>query len=51
MALPYNSYLELATWMKSVENYIIAAEKYFKDVDEDYERLSKLPKIVSEEKQ
>lgn len=39
MALPYNSYLDLATWMKSVENYIIAAEQYFKDVESSYKKI------------
>lgn len=37
--LPYNSYLDMATWMKAVENFLIAAEDYFKTVEDDYERI------------
>lgn len=39
MALPYNYYLDMATFMKAVENYLIAAEQYFKDVEGDYNRI------------
>lgn len=39
MALPYNSYLDMATWMKAVENYIISAEEYFKTVEDDYNKI------------
>lgn len=38
MALPYNYYLDMATWMRAVENYIIATEQYFRDVESDYNR-------------
>lgn len=31
-----DDYLNLATWMKSVENYILSAEDYFLKVEESY---------------
>lgn len=39
MSLPYTDYLNMATWMKAVENYIISAEQYFKEVEERYKDL------------
>ncbi len=36
--LPYNYYLDLATWMKSIENYVIGSEQYFKSVEEAYNK-------------
>ena len=37
--LPYIHYLNLATWMKAVENYLISAEQYFQEVEERYKDL------------
>jgi len=44
MALPYVDYLNMATWMKTVENYIISAEQYFEEVEREYLQLKRQPK-------
>ena len=38
--LGYGYYTNLATWMKGVENYIISAEQYFKQVEDDYDKVN-----------
>ena len=37
VCLPYNYYLNMATWMKAVENYIFSSEQYFLQVEKDYD--------------
>lgn len=42
VCLPYNYWLNMATWMKAVENYILSSEQYFLQVVEVYdETMSK----------
>tara|TARA_R110002072_G_scaffold183132_2_gene339431 strand:+ start:3769 stop:3921 length:153 start_codon:yes stop_codon:yes gene_type:complete len=37
VCIAYPSYLDMATWMKGVENYVLSAEQYFRRVEEDYD--------------
>lgn len=42
VCLPYTDYLNLATWMKAIENNVISAEQYFDEVEKRYKDLQTL---------
>lgn len=40
VALPYQDYLILASWMEDIERYILQAEIYFKEIDRRWDEFT-----------